>query len=148
MTENSLKTLALRPGEVVVVNGLPIRMAADGTLQVPADARVLTKEQLILDLKDADSAAKRIFFVLQAMSLDAANAETYRRDLTRLLDDRAENSSLGPVLRSLGLIADLARGGDYMAAMEICRHLIEFDEAVMRDYPAAASAAAAAAIPA
>jgi flagellar biosynthesis regulator FlbT len=137
MTESvALKTLPLERGEVVVVNGLPIRMAEDGTLQVPAGARVMTKDHFIVDSRQADTAAKRIFFVLQAMTLDAAHAELYRADLMRLLDDRAESSSLPPVLKSLAMISDLATRGDYMGALEICRHLISFDEALTSDFPA------------
>lgn len=136
-----LKELPLAPGEVVLVNGMPIKLAADGKVLVPVEARVLTKDQLILDSTEADTAAKRIYFVLQAMSLDPANAKVYQDDLTRLLDDRAESSTLTPVLRSLGLISEFAHIGDFHSAMEICRHLIEFDDAVVRDYPMTAAPA-------
>ncbi|HSK40258.1 MAG TPA: flagellar biosynthesis repressor FlbT, partial [Arenibaculum sp.] len=65
-----MKALPLKRGETVLLNGVPLHMTEDGGLEVPAEARVLTREQLILDSNQADTAAKRIYFVLQAMSLD------------------------------------------------------------------------------
>jgi len=145
MTEtNKMKTLPLRAGETVLVNGTPIRMTEDGKLLVASSAKVLTRTQLLVDVAQANTATKRIYFILQAMSLDPENVAAYRKDLMLLIDDRAENSTLVPVLRSLALIAEFARIGDYASAMEISRHLIEFDEAVVRDFPTTAEAAEAA----
>ena len=140
MTEQiQMKALPIAPGETVLINGTPLYMAADGSLRVAADAKVLTRAQLVLDKKQADTAAKRIYFVLQAMYLDPQNASSYRSELVVLLGQRAENSQLQPILHSLATIDALARGGDCLAAMELCRHLIEFDEAVLRDFPAEAA---------
>lgn len=140
MTEQiQMKALPIVPGETVLVNGTPLHMAADGSLRVAADAKVLTRAQLVLDKKQADTAAKRIYFVLQAMYLDPQNAPSYRGELVVLLGQRAENSQLQPILHSLATIEALSRSGDYLAAMELCRHLIEFDEAVVRDFPAEAA---------
>jgi flagellar biosynthesis regulator FlbT len=140
MTEQiRMKALPMAPGDTVLINGTPLSMASDGSLHVAADAKVLTREQLILDKNQADTAAKRIYFVLQAMSLDLQNAQSYRNELVALLGQRAENSQLQPILHSLATIDTLARNGDYLAAMELCRHLIEFDEAVVRDFPAEAA---------
>ncbi|WP_207476518.1 flagellar biosynthesis repressor FlbT [Arenibaculum pallidiluteum] len=136
-----LKKLPLKAGETVLVNGTPIRLEG-GELMVPASAKVVTRAQLLKDVAQANTATKRIYFILQAMSLDPTNGEAYRRDLMALIDDRAENSTLVPVLKSLALIAEFARLGDNASALEICRHLIDFDDAVVRDFPATAEAAA------
>lgn len=140
MTEQiPMKALAIAPGETVLINGTPLRMADDGSLHVAADAKILTRSQIILDKNQADTAAKRIYFVLQAMSLDLHDAPSYMDELVALLNLRAENSQLQPILHSLATIDTLARNGDYLPAMELCRHLIEFDEAVVRDFPVAAA---------
>ena len=41
-----------------------------------------------------------------------------------------------PVLRSLAIIYELARKGDYTGALELTRHLIQFDDALVREFPA------------
>lgn len=136
-----MKALALKPGETVLLNTVPLRMTAGGQLEVPVDVRVLTREQLILDAGKADTVAKRIYFVLQAMNLDPQNYGTYRDELVELLSQRAERSELQPILRSLATIEQLAQAQDFTAAMDLCRHLIEFDDAVMRDFPPSTEAA-------
>ncbi|HEV7367943.1 flagellar biosynthesis repressor FlbT [Arenibaculum sp.] len=136
-----MKTLALKPGETVLLNSVPLRLTEAGQLEVPADVRVLTREQLIVDAGKADTVAKRIYFVLQAMNLDPQNYAAYRDELLELLSQRAERSELQPILRSLATIEQLSHAQDFTAAMDLCRHLIEFDDAVMRDFPQATEAA-------
>ena len=129
--------LPLEPGGTVIVKGIPIHMNADGKVLVPSDTPTLTRDQLILDAKDADTATKRIYYTLQLMTLDSGSAATYHEALINLLDDRAEATELQPVLRSLAIINELSRKGDYLAAMDVCRHLIQFDDALVREFPAA-----------
>ena len=40
------------------------------------------------------------------------------------------------MLRSLAIISELARKGDYLGALELARHLIQFDDALVREFPA------------
>ena len=138
MPETSqMKTLPLRPGETLLLNGMPLHMAADGSLRVPAGAPVATREDLAAEAAGADTTAKRILVVLQAMSLEPEVPETFRADLLDLLGQRAESSQLEPVMHGLATIEMLARAGNYAGAMEVCRHLIGFDEALVREFPSA-----------
>ncbi len=128
--------LPLEPGGTVIVKGVPIHQRADGKILVPRDTPVLSREQLILDEKDADTATKKIYYALQLLTLDPAGAPAHHDGLINLLDDRAEATELQPVLRSLAIISELARKGDYIGALELARHLIQFDDALVREFPA------------
>ena len=128
--------LPLEPGGTVIVKGIPIHQRADGKILVPKDTPTLSREQLILDEKDADTATKKIYYALQLLTLDPAGTATHHDALINLLDDRAEATELQPVLRSLAIISELARGGDYLNALELTRHLIQFDDALVREFPA------------
>ena len=86
--------------------------------------------------KDADTATKKIYYALQLLTLDPAGATAHHDALINLLDDRAEATELQPVLRSLAIISELARKGDYLGALELTRHLIQFDDALVREFPA------------
>ncbi|HYG87171.1 MAG TPA: flagellar biosynthesis repressor FlbT [Azospirillum sp.] len=132
-----MKDLDLKPGSVAYVNGMVIARTADGALKISANARVHTKEDLLPTLEAADTPAKKIYFVLQSMLLDPANIETYRQQLLDLLCDRSEASSLNAVLRSLATIQSLAESGEIQAAMDMCRRLSDFDQAVVEAYPTA-----------
>ena len=105
--------LPLEPGGTVIVKGIPIHQRADGKILVPQDTPILSREQLILDEKDADTATKKIYYALQLLTLDPAGAAAHHDALINLLDDRAEATELQPVLRSLAIISELARKGDY-----------------------------------
>ncbi|EWY35891.1 hypothetical protein N825_32495 [Skermanella stibiiresistens SB22] len=132
-----LIALPLEPGGTVIMKGVPIHMREDGKIMVPRDTPTLTREQLILDENEADTATKRIYYTLQLMTLNEASASAYHAKLISLLDDRAEATELQPVLRSLAIISELSRKGDYMMALDVCRHLIQFDDALVREFPAA-----------
>jgi flagellar protein FlbT len=132
-----VKDLQIDPGSFVFVNGAVIARTPDGNLQVSASAQVLTKDDLITDLAAANSPTKRIYYVLQSILLDPDNASTYRQQLMDLLCDRTEVSLLQPVVRSLGLIRSLAEQGEIQSAMAVCRRLVEFDDSVLSEYPAA-----------
>jgi flagellar biosynthesis regulator FlbT len=128
--------LPLEPGATVIVKGVPIHQRADGKILVPRETPVLSREQLILDEKDADTATKKIYYALQLLTLDPVGAPAHHDALINLLDDRAEATELQPVLRSLAIISELARKGDYTSALELTRHLIQFDDALVREFPA------------
>lgn len=132
-----MKTLPIRPGETLLLNGMPLHMTADGSLRVPAGIRVASRDDVVAEASQADTAAKRILVILQAMSLETEEPEKFRGELLALLGQRAEGSQLQPVVHGLATIEMLARAGNYTAAMEVCRHLVGFDEALVREFPAA-----------
>lgn len=129
--------LPLEPDGIVFVNGTAIAMDGSGKLSVQEGAKVLTRDHLIRDPAAADTPTKRIYFVLQSMLLDPANRDTYRRELLDLLADRFEAASLQPVLHCIATLHRLAERGDYHDALILSQRLIEFDDMIMRDFPAA-----------
>lgn len=129
--------LPLAPGSAVFVNGAAIAMTPDGKLRVQASARVLTKDQLMIDASSDLTPTKRIYLVLQAMLLDPSGVDKYRRQLMDLVFDRSEATTLPPVMLSLANLLRLAEGGDYHAAMDICQKLIDLDDALIKQYPVA-----------
>lgn len=135
LTSIALADLPIGPDGLVFVNGVAIAMTADGKLKVQADANVLTREQFIKDPSAANTPTRRIYFVLQSMLLDPANKDTYRMELLDLLADRFEAASLRPVLHSIATLARLAERGDYHEALVLCQRLIDFDDAILKDFP-------------
>ena len=128
--------LKLKPGSVAFVNGAAIMLTPEGQLKVSAGAQVLTSADLLPSAEAADTPTKKIYFVLQSLLLDPEHEEVYRRELNELLCDRTEATELPPVLRSLGVMANLVENGEIQAAMEVCRRLIEVDDAIVGNYPA------------
>lgn len=129
--------LKLKPGAVAFVNGAAIQLTPDGQITVAADAQVLTSSDLLSSPTEADSPTKRIYFVLQSMLLDPPHHDTYRKELADLLCDRSEATELPAVMRSLAVMQNLVDEGEVQSAMEICRRLIELDNAIVDAYPTA-----------
>src|SRR5512133_3521638 len=57
--------LELRQGEVMIINGAPIRFRTKSRIELTAKARFLFGKQIMAPA-DADSPARRIYFALQA----------------------------------------------------------------------------------
>jgi len=127
--------LNLKPGAVAFVNGAAVMLTPEGQLKVSAGAQVLTSADLLSSADEADSPTKKIYFVLQSMLLDPEHDDVYRRELADLLCDRSEATELPPVLRSLAVMQNLVEQGEIQSAMEICRRLIELDNAIVETYP-------------
>src|SRR4029079_3987427 len=64
--------LELRQGEVMIVNGAPIRFRTKSRIELTAKARFLFGKQ-IMPPDQADSPARRIYFALQAAYIGAEN---------------------------------------------------------------------------
>jgi flagellar protein FlbT len=102
--------LELRPGEVMIVNGAPIRFRSKCRIELTARARFLFGKQ-IMPPDEADSPARRIYFALQTAYIGAE-------------DERA-----GGLVRGRALIAEFARETTSSLAREILGRALEAAEA-------------------
>lgn len=128
--------LSLKPGSVAFVNGAAITLTPEGQLKVSANAQVLTSSDLLSSAAEADTPTRKIYFVLQSMLLDPEHDEIYRKELNDLMCDRSEATELPVILRSLAVMQNLVENGEIQSAMEVCRRLIEVDNAIVESYPA------------
>lgn len=131
--------LKLKPGVAVFVNGAAIMLTPEGQFKVSAGAQVLTSSDLLSSAAEADTPAKKIYFVLQSMLLDPEHDAVYRKELADLLCDRSEASDLPAVLRSLAVIQNLVEQGKIQSAMEVCSRLSELDKAIIETFPGSKS---------
>ena len=115
----------VRPGEKFVVNGAIVTLG-DGSVEIQNHEMVFMGRDVMLP-EDANTPAKRIYYWLMLMYLDAPGQETYR---TRLLDDMNDflnATSLVDVAKSLGLIHQFVQREDYDRALASVKALISFE---------------------
>ena len=76
--------LELRQGEMMIINGAPIRFRTKSRIELTAKARFLFGKQIMAPA-DADSPARRIYFALQSayIGLGRAGQRSHRRAPTR-----------------------------------------------------------------
>lgn len=123
--------LELRQGEVMIVNGAPIRFRTKSRIELTAKARFLFGKQ-IMPPDQADSPARRIYFALQSAYIgtedERAFGLTAARDLIAQFQE-ATTSALARDILSQALTA--AEADDCYRALKLARRIIQHEDATL-----------------
>jgi flagellar protein FlbT len=135
--------LELRQGEVMIVNGAPIRFRNKTRIELTAKARFLFGKQ-IMPPESADSPARRIYFALQAAYIGAEEeriaALAAARDLIGAFQAATTSATAREILdRALAA----AEGDDCYRALKLVRRIIRHEDVVLGRVPAAEAMAGA-----
>jgi flagellar protein FlbT len=129
--------LELRQGEMMIVNGAPIRFRTKTRIELTAKARFLFGKQ-IMPPDQANSPARLIYFALQSAYI---GTETERersliaaRDLIVAFQE-ATTSALARDILDRALVA--AEADDCYRALKLARRIISHEDAVLGRAPAA-----------
>lgn len=132
--------LELRQGEVMIVNGAPIRFRTKSRIELTAKARFLFGKQ-IMSPDQADSPARRIYFALQSAYIgnddERAAGLVAARDLIAAFK-QATTSELARDILDRALAA--AEADDCYKGLKLTRRVIMHEDAVLgRSQPAPVS---------
>ncbi len=133
--------LELRPGEVMIVNGAPIRFRTKSRLELTAHARFLFGKQ-IMQPDDADTPARRIYFALQCAYI-GVDEERVRglcsaRGLITAFKG-ATSSALACEILDRAMAA--AEADDCYGALKLARRIIRHEDSVLGRPPRSLQAA-------
>jgi flagellar biosynthesis repressor protein FlbT len=123
--------LELRQGEVMIVNGAPIRFRTKARIELTAKARFLFGKQIMPPDK-ADSPARRIYFALQSAYIGAEDERILGLATARELIasfKEATTSALACEILDRALAA--AEADDCYQALKLTRRIIRHEDAVM-----------------
>jgi flagellar biosynthesis repressor protein FlbT len=135
--------LELRQGEVMIVNGAPIRFRTKSRIELTAHARFLFGKQ-IMQPEQADSPARSIYFALQSayIGVDEERVQglaTARKLIEEFKD--ATTSSLASEILDRAMAA--ADADDCYQALKLARRIIRHEDTVLgRTAPVSATQAA------
>jgi flagellar protein FlbT len=133
--------LELRQGEVMIVNGAPIRFRTKSRIELTAKARFLFGKQ-IMPPDQADSPARRIYFALQTAYIGAEDERpgglAAARELVAAFKD-ATTSELACDILDRALAA--AATDDCYQALKLTRRIIRHEDAITNRMPEAAGLA-------
>lgn len=123
--------LELRQGEVMILNGAPIRFRTKSRIELTARARFLFGKQ-IMPMDQADSPARRIYFALQSAYIGSEEErpdglESARQLIVAFKD--ATTSSLARDILDRALAA--AEADDCYQALKLTRRIILHEDAVL-----------------
>lgn len=123
--------LELRQGEVMVINGAPIRFRTKSRIELTAHARFLFGKQ-IMPPHEADSPARRIYFALQSAYIGTDDERGQGLASARKLAGAfkaATSSALARDILDRALAA--AEADECYEALKLARRIIRHEDAVL-----------------
>jgi flagellar protein FlbT len=123
----STLVLELRQGEVMIVNGAPIRFRTKSRIELTAKARFLFGKQ-IMSPEQADSPARRIYFALQSAYIGTEDERAgvgYARELIAAFKE-ATTSPLACEILDRAL--SFAEADDCYQALKLARRIIRHED--------------------
>jgi flagellar protein FlbT len=134
----STLVLELRQGDLMVVNGAPIRFRNRARIELTAKARFLFGKQ-IMPPEAADTPARRIYFALQTAYIGTEEERRAGLAAARLrIGEFAEATTSPSVRELLARALAAAEADDCYAALKIARRIMRHEEEVLGLPPLAA----------
>jgi flagellar protein FlbT len=127
--------LELRQGEVMIVNGAPIRFRTRSRIELTAKARFLFGKQ-IMPPDQVDSPARRIYFALQSAYIGNETEREGGLDSARHFIAEFQAATTSDLVRMIldqALLA--AEADDCYQALKLVRRIIQHEDAVLGKTP-------------
>lgn len=122
--------LSLRAGERIFINGAVLRADRKVTIELLNDATFLL-ENHVLQVEDATTPLRQLYFVVQAILIDPASAEralVIFRDLHAATTATFSNEE---IVLGLKNVSELVEAGRPFDALKVIRSLFPLESAVM-----------------
>ncbi len=121
--------ISLKPHERMIIGGAVVTNGDSRTRLVIENKVPLLREKDILSEQEANSPARRIYFVIQLMYVDEDNLMTHHQLYWSLVEElvRAAPS----VVNLVDPISEHILFGRYYQALKLARQLIEYEEEAM-----------------
>lgn len=132
--------LELRQGEVMIVNGAPIRFRTKSRIELTAKARFLFGKQ-IMRPDQADSPARRIYFALQSAYIGTEDERALGLETARELIGAFQLATTSPLAcEILDRALSAAEADDCYQALKLARRIILHEDIVLGRLPEPATA--------
>ncbi|MCW3476515.1 flagellar biosynthesis repressor FlbT [Limobrevibacterium gyesilva] len=127
----STLVLELRQGEMMIVNGAPIRFRTKTRIELTGRARFLFGKQIMAP-NEADSPARRIYFALQSSYIGDDEERRRGLDAARALIGSFKDSTTSHLARDiLDRALAAAESDDCYQALKLTRRIIRHEDSVL-----------------
>ncbi len=127
--------LELRQGEVMVINGAPIRFRSKCRIELTAHARFLFGKQ-IMPPSEADTPARRIYFALQSAYIGTDEERPQALQSAQELCRRFKQATTSVLARDiLDRALAAAEGDQCYLALKLARRIIRHEDTVLGRVP-------------
>jgi flagellar biosynthesis repressor protein FlbT len=120
--------LSLKPGEKFVLNGAVLANGDKRTSLIIQNKACVLREKDIMQVEDADTPARRIYFPIMMMYLDAETADTYYSQFALRMTEFMQAISDRKALAVCVEISKDVMNGAYYKALVQCRNLFDFEQ--------------------
>ncbi|MDB5366496.1 MAG: flagellar repressor protein FlbT [Rhodospirillales bacterium] len=124
--------LDLKPGEKFILNGTVVQVGRDGRSLILQNEATLLRDRDVMQEDDANTPARRIYFVIMMSYIDPENAAHYDERLYQLLNEYMAATSLPVVKQSLLLIAQNVAARHHYRALKACKSLIVAEDELLK----------------
>jgi len=128
--------LTLKPHERFVLNGAVLMNGERRANIVVENNASILREKDIMQPEEAKTPAKRVYFPIMMMYIDAEDSEVYYEEFVARM---SEFMSAVSNREALALCVDLSRDvlmGEYYRALTKCRKLFDFEDLRLKYVPA------------
>ena len=131
----STLVLELRQGDLMVVNGAPIRFRTRARLELTAHARFLFGKQ-IMSPEQANTPARRLYFALQCAYIGSDEERPRGLATARELAAAFHSATTSPLAREvIERAIAAAEADDCYQALKLTRRIIRHEDAVLGNSP-------------
>jgi len=135
----SLK-IDLKAGDKFIVNGAVIVAGKSGASLILQNQATFLRAKDIMQENEANTPAKRIYFVIMLMYIDPEGHDDYYGRFAGLIDEYLASTSLAEVRRALMGILQQVNQKRFYQALKLCRSLIQFEGKLLAVAPVGSKA--------
>ena len=121
----------LKPSEKVVINGAVITTGENGATLVLHNKAALLRAKDIMQESDANTPAKRVYFMIMLMYLDPQNKADYMDRYMGFMMDLMTTTSLPELKKSLALIHVDVGENEFYRALKTCRAVMKLESELL-----------------
>ena len=122
--------IVLKPGEKTVINQAVIQNGGEKAELIVQNKASVLRERDIMTESEANSPAKRVYFVVQLLYMFPNKDREYQEKFNRLIKE-----FVNAVPSSTPLVLDIGKQivvGDVYGALKLCRKLIKYENEVLK----------------
>ena len=123
--------IELKPGEKFIVNGAVIVAGRTGASLALKNKAVLLRGRDVMQEEEATTPARRLYFSLMLMYIDADRRDEHETAFRGYLDDYLSVTTLELTRAKLRRVATLASGGEFYGALKLCKDLIAVEDGIL-----------------
>jgi flagellar protein FlbT len=127
----STLVLELRQGEMMIVNGAPIRFRTKSRIELTAHARFLFGKQIMAP-DEADTPSRRIYFALQSAYIGSDEERPEGLANARALISEFKGATTSVLAREiLDRALEAAEADDCYQALKLARRIVRHEDSVL-----------------